>query len=215
MSVAATETTKDRLESKRDALLLRQEELRELLEDAPSTIAVARETWFRSEATADEKKLRAAQKAQTAAASELPEVEASLATVDRLLGEELVKEQEAERERLAARLGELRDEQIEALRVCGDKFAELHAAWNEFAATTSALQSQWWSSPHRDGVQAGHILDPTPVTFQALLGVLWRSSLDREGVGFQVLERVTHLIPDLGSDTGLELGGGVQALRSF
>ena len=84
------------------------------------------------------------------------------------------------------------------------------------AATQQELQSTWWASPNRDGVQPGHLLDPTPTTFAALLGVLHRAALNRQGVGYQQLEPVQHLVPDLGSDTPLELGGqGVQPLRAF
>jgi hypothetical protein len=216
VTATATETTKERLESKRAALLLRQEELRELLEAAPGEIAMARELWHRSGATADEKRLKAAQRAQSAAAAELAEVEADIFAVDRLLGEELVREAEVERARLAARLGELRDQQNVAFKVCAEKFAELFDAWRAFAATEELLQSVWFTSPGREGVQAQHLLDPTPVTFQALLGILHRSALNRGGVGYQQLEHVAHLVPDLGADTAVELGGqGVQALRGF
>jgi hypothetical protein len=183
MSTATEVSTKERLEAKRAALLNRREELRDLLNDSPSTIAIARETWFRSEATADEKKLHAAKKRQSLAASELTELEENLATVDRLLGEELVKEREAERGRLTARLGELRDEQVEAFKTCADIFADLHAAWQEFAATEEALQSAWFVSPHREGVQAQHLLDPTPVRYEAMLGVLFRAALSVRTLG--------------------------------
>jgi hypothetical protein len=187
-----------------------------VLEAAPAEIAIARETWFRSEATADEKRLKAAQRVQSAAASELTELEANLVTVDRLLGEELAREQQAARERLTARLSELRAEQTEAFAKCGEAFVELYEAWRNLAASQEALQSTWWVSPGREGFQPGHLLDPTPVTFEAMLGVLYRAALKRNDVDYQVLERVTHLVPDLGRDTPLELGGqGVQPLRGF
>jgi hypothetical protein len=90
MSATATETTADRLEAKRSALLNRQEELRDVLDAAPADIAIARETWHSSESAADEKRLKAAQM-QSAAASELAEIEADLFAIDRLLAEELAK----------------------------------------------------------------------------------------------------------------------------
>jgi hypothetical protein len=212
----ATETAAERLDAKRAALLLRQQELRELLETAPTEIAMARELWHRSESAADERRLKAAKKAQSAAASELVEVESDLFAIDRLLAEELAKEQAAARERLAARLGELAGAEADAFRICADIFAHLYEAWLEFSATQEALQSQWWVSPGREGVQPGHLLDPTPVDFAALLSILYRSALNRHGVGYQQLERINHLVPDLGSDTVLELGGnGVQPLRGF
>jgi hypothetical protein len=215
MSATATETTADRLEAKRSALLNRQEELRDVLDAAPADIAIARETWHSSESAADEKRLKAAQM-QSAAASELAEIEADLFAIDRLLAEELAKEQAAARERLAARLRELARAETDAFRICADIFADLHEAWAAFSATQEALQSTWWVSPGREGVQSGHLLDPTPVDFAALLSILYRSALNRHGVGYQQLERINHLVPNLGSDTPIEIGGqAVQATRGF
>jgi hypothetical protein len=216
MTATATETTAERLENKRAALLNRQQELRDVLEAAPADIAIARETWHRSESAADEKRLKQAQRLQSAAASELAEIEADLYAIDRLLAQELAKAQAVERERLAARLGELVGAETDAFKVAADRFVELYEAWLAFSATQKALQSQWWVSPGREGVQPGHLLDPTPADFAAFISILYRSALNRHGVGFQQLEHINHLVPDLGSDTALELGGnGVQAIRGF
>jgi hypothetical protein len=144
------------------------------------------------------------------------DIDEAIAIVNRLLNEQLAREHEAEHERFQARLGELRSEQVEALKVCAERFSELFDGWREFAATQQALQSAWWLSPGREGVRSGHLLDPTPVTFEALLGVLYRAALRREDIGYQVLEGVSHLVPDLGRDTPLELGGqAVQPLGRF
>jgi hypothetical protein len=110
----------------------------------------------------------------------------------------------------------LRADQADAFAKCGVLFAEPYRAWREFAASEETLQSAWWVAPSREGVQPGHLLDPTPVTFQAFLGVLYRAALRRDDIGYQVLERVTHLVPDLGRDVAVELSGqGTQSLRAF
>jgi hypothetical protein len=96
-----------------------------------------------------------------------------------LLGEELAREALEAREKLEARRGELRTAQSDAFVKCGEVFALLFEAWKDFAATQEQLQSQWWSSPGRDGVQPGHLLDPTPFAFEALLGVLYRGAFRR------------------------------------
>lgn len=210
------ESRKERLERKRDALLLRHAEIVELIESSPATIAQLRMKFFSSEAPADQRKLQAAQKEQEAASAELIEVKESLMILDRLLSEILAEEAAKARAALEAKLGELRSAQSDAFAKCGAKFAELYRAWQQFAASEETLQSAWWVSPSREGVQPGHLLDPTPVTFEALLGVLYRAALRREDVGFQLLERVTHLVPDLGRDVAVELSGqGTQSLRSF
>jgi hypothetical protein len=211
------ETSRERLESKRGVLLLRRAELIEAIEQSPATIAQLRMTYFRSESPAHERKLQQAQKAQEAAEAELVEVDENLVVVDQLIGEILAEEAEKARAQLVAKLGELRSAQSDAFAKCGEKFAELFELWNEFAASEELLQSIWWTSSSRSAdVQPGHLLDPTPVTFQAFLGVLYRAALRRGDIGYQVLERVTHLVPDLGRDVAVELSGqGTQALRAF
>jgi hypothetical protein len=210
------ETSRERLEAKRDALVLRRAELVELIDQSPASIAQLRMRYFHSEAPADQRKLQAAQKAQEAAEAELVEVDESVLIVDRLLSEFLAEEAERARAALEAKLGELRADQADAFAKCGVLFAELYRAWREFAASEETLQSAWWVAPSREGVQPGHLLDPTPVTFQAFLGVLYRAALRRDDIGYQVLERVTHLVPDLGRDVAVELSGqGTQSLRAF
>jgi hypothetical protein len=208
MATATAETSnKERLESKRDALALRRAELIELIDSSPMTVSKLRELWIRSESTASERKLQAALRAREAAESELVEVDESIAVVDRLLGEELAREALEAREQLAARLGEMRNDEAEAFKRCGEVFGELFGAWQTLAASQEALQSSWWSSPGREGVQPGHALDPTPFNFQALLDVLYRAALRREDVGYQTVERIAHLVPNLGADVSLELSG--------
>jgi hypothetical protein len=160
--------------------------------------------------------LQQAQKAQEAAEAELVEADESVVIVDRLLSEFLAEEAEKARAALEAKLGELRTDQADAFAKCGVLFAELYRAWQEFASSEEALQSAWWVAPSREGVQPGHLLDTTPVTFQAFLGVLYRAALRRDDIGYQVLERVTQLVPDLGRDVAVELSGqGTQSLSSF
>jgi hypothetical protein len=196
--------------------VLRRAELVEIIEQAPASIAQLRELWVRSETTASERKLREAIRAREAAEVELVEVDESLAIVDRLLGEQLAREQQEAREKLEARLGEFRSGQADAFQACADKFAELFELWKAFAFSQEQLQSLWWSSPGREGVRPGMVCDPSPINFQALLGILYRASLRREDVGYQTIERVAHLVADLGRDVPLELSGqGVQALRTF
>jgi hypothetical protein len=210
------EPTRQELEPKHDALLLRREGLVDLIESAPAEIAQLRELWVRSETQTSERKLQAAIRAREAAEADLVQVDANIAVVDTLLAEELAREQQKAREELAGSLGGMRDEQGTAFKACADKFAELFDAWRAFAATQEALQSAWWVSPGRDGVQPGHLLDPTPVTFQALLGLLYRAACDRYGVDFASVQRLADLVPDLGVDTPLELGGqGIQPFARF
>jgi hypothetical protein len=211
-----TETSRERLEAKRDALVLRRAELVELIDQSPASIAQLRMTYFHSESPADQRKLQQAQKAQEAAEAELVEVDESVVIVDRLLSEFLAEEAEKARAALEAKLGELRAAQAEAFRACAGKFAELFDLWKAFAASEETLQAAWWTCPGREGAQPGHLLDPTPASFEALLGVLYRAALRRGDIGYQLLERVTHLVPDLGRDVGVELSGqGTQSLRSF
>jgi hypothetical protein len=105
---------------------------------------------------------------------------------------------------------------VDAFKACGEKFAELFEASHEFATTEEALQSAWWTSRGRDGVHAQHVLDPTTVNFEALLGILYRATLKRHGIGYRVLDSVFDLVPKLGRDSTLELGGqGVRPLGRF
>src|SRR5262245_42654314 len=97
------EMTKNELERKRSALVLRKRELEEAIENSPAEMAMKREKWFRSESAADERALHKSKQALTTAEDELVEVDACIVIVEALLAEELRKEQ-------AARDAELRAE---------------------------------------------------------------------------------------------------------
>jgi hypothetical protein len=111
------EPTRQELEPKHDALLLRREGLVDLIESAPAEIAQLRELWVRSETPTSERKLQAAIRAREAAEADLVQVDANIAVVDTLLAEELAREQQKAREELAGRLGGMRDEQARRSRL--------------------------------------------------------------------------------------------------
>src|SRR5262249_41528332 len=115
--------TKEELEGKRSALVLRRLELQELIGEAPPRIAQLRETWIRSESAAAERKLHNARKALTDAEEALVETDADLAIVEVLYSECLAAEAAARAAEVRAEADAAAGRQRDALASFGEWFA--------------------------------------------------------------------------------------------
>jgi hypothetical protein len=138
--------------------------------------------FFHSESPADERKLHRAKEAQSAAESELQEVDAAFAIVDRLIGEQLAAEAEARTIEVRAEGGQLVQGQADAVAAFAETFAGSFAEqYATYAASTAALGSHFANNRASYGERPPFALDPLPVTYRSLFETCHRA-LEREWI---------------------------------